>query len=141
MAVFALGPFNFVRLNTVGLIGGIPEGMEERTAITQRPGVQGTGIILMARKARPFAIETFVDVDTYAAGANLVQSYRSIVGQGLFGLVLRDVNYFLSYSLKFAVLSLQSPRVRPLGASSGGLSASAGAGVWATWGLVAVEGL
>jgi hypothetical protein len=111
---------------------GTPVASVPRLQVETRPGVNGIAIWDTASRGRPFTLSTTVDTDTIAAAQALLVLYRELIGSST------PTQYFQFnvFYANVAVLDVREDETSPLGASSGGLSTSAGALLRAQWDLV-----
>lgn len=125
--VYSLGTFDFIVLeNLAGGRGGAPELTQRHLDIVQRPGVQGTGFIDLARKGTPFQMRSLVDVASEADAQALVENYYLAVGGDKLEIVWRDNNYYSDHGIMFEVLRVEAPRSQIMTTIIGGLNVTNG---------------
>lgn len=122
MSVNSLGPFTFIRMDAVGRPHGMPPLLKTGTALAQRPGVPGTGVIDLARRGNPFPLATVVDVATNAAGENLRRLYSEAIATDALALVRAGYNYSELHGVKYIITDLQDDAVQPTLNAIGGLN-------------------
>ena len=137
MAIHSIGPFNFITLDGGGP-GGPPQIARERSMLVQRPGVNGTGVIQLGTKGRPFQMRSVVDTTSVAAGHDLQALYAAACNDALYAIISNGVNYATAYNTWYVVLDVEPLGVRRIGASVGGLSVPSFAVVLAGWTLLPV---
>ena len=113
------------------------ETVYQHTALIQRPGVDGTGMIQLGLKGDEFQLSSFVDVDTFANAQTLRLNYKSLCGASPQVLICAGTNYYNPLGHKFLVINVQSEAAR-IGKSTGGLVGGAQARVDAIWTLIPV---
>lgn len=127
----SIGRFNFT-----GLTGTLSPP-REIVSLDERPAVNGTELTKEGTKGRPFQVETWYDVASYAAARALGLEYRELIGGEPVELVKADVSSFLEgYSV--AVLDVQY-EATALAGSVGGLNPPAYGMVRAQWTLIAIS--
>jgi hypothetical protein len=139
MAQFSLESFDFIRLTIDGDPGNLPPVITPIAGMTQRPGVDGTGVFDHGTKGMPFQAESLVDVDSHETGHFLADDYRELILSGPLSLVYAGVDYEVDFETNYLVLDVKPINVRTIGASAGGLSGNAGAVVRATWKLLPIS--
>lgn len=138
MAVHSIGAFNFITLDGTAGPGAPPQIAREQSMLTQRPGVDGTGILQLGSKGRPFQMVSVVDATSVAAGHTLQSLYAAICNDALYTVIANDVNYATAYNTQYVVLDVEPLGVRRVGAAVGGLSSPSLAVVAALWTLLPV---
>lgn len=139
MATSFIGSFEFVTLHHPQDRGAPPLLTAEQTDIIQRPGVDGTAIMLMGVKGESFQMRSFVNVPTFALANDLMALYRDLIGEAPQTVVWNGVDYEIAYQVKYAVLDVKPISLRAVSVVSGGLSGGTGAVVDALWTLQPID--
>ena len=138
LPVNAIGPFNFISLGFPGDNAVAPPSGQMQCEITERPGVDGTGLIQLGIRGEPYPCRTTVDVPTLPDCHILYQDYLSIVGTRQL-LMRANIAYEQVHRANVFVLKVEAPRFKRLSAMSGGLNGlPAGWFVEVVWQLISV---
>lgn len=116
-----LGNFYFVALHGPTDRGTPPTLLAEQVETHQRPGVDGTAIIKLGRKADAFQMRSVVDTPSFAAAVYLASQYMTYQGQGPYGLIWGSVNFLSEFNVLYVPIKIEITKVRRLSCAAGGL--------------------
>lgn len=138
MSLDTLGNFQFVGWHRADDPAGAPELPREMTEIIQRPGVDGTGLLLLGSKGQPFQMRSAVDLQDGAQAVAVIDGYRQMIGAGAFRLIWGSIDFYAVYTVGYLVLDVTTLRMTTLSAKAGGITP--GATVWleSLWTLLPV---
>jgi hypothetical protein len=124
----SIGAFSFISLQ------GEYDWEQQRIAIDDRPGVEGMEFTLLGVKGQPFVMVSLVDVDSFAAGKQLIEDYKDLVA-GNPVTVWKNSEVYVSAK----VLNVTPLRLAKIQSAAGNKrSTSAGAILECRWDLVAI---
>lgn len=125
MALNQLGPFQFVSFRNRSSRFGAPEIIRQKTSTTQRPGTDGTGIILEGIKAPKFHMHSAVDVLSMAGAALLHAQYTTLIGAPAQLITWGGIVY-ANLNTAYSVLEVSDPDITRIATAAGGFHGSAG---------------
>lgn len=143
MAVNSLGSRTFIAIHPFGDPHGKCPVVREEPRITQRPGVDGTGIILTGERGQPFPALTFRDFTSLANAHAEFEVYRAMIGDGggynaPYQLIHWDVNYTTAHGTGYVVLDVMVRQMKPIKGATGGLVTNPTHVLVAEWTLLPV---
>lgn len=118
--IYSLGGFSFIDLAHANGRSGPPELPRERVEVIERPGLNGTGLLLLGAKGRPFPVRTLAGVTSRSAGLELIELYNSFVGADPLSLIWADESYTVNHGVAFQIVDVLRAEVIQIGASSAG---------------------
>lgn len=119
MKLNAIGPYQFISLASV------PRGAARQVEVTERPGVDGSGVVRTGRRGRPLQLASTVDVASQAVALELSLAYRELIGADPVELIWNNA-FFTAAGYAFLVLDVEAQDCRQLAASVGGLNQGLG---------------
>ena len=128
----SIGAFTFIALD------GNVVFPRPHAEISQRPGIDGTGLWLQGTFGDQFTLRSKVDKASMDTASDSMQAYGLNVGT-IAELVKDDLDYYDAYVVKFLVVAVRQVTMHAIETSSGGLNAPSAAWLEADWDLVAVE--
>lgn len=121
--IFSLGNFTFLTLARTDNTAGPPDFPRERLEVVERPGINGTGLILLGVKGRPFSVRGVVPVTSRPVGLDLVAAYHASITGDILTLIWADENITVEYGIGFQIVDVLEANVQGLAASSNGAGA------------------
>lgn len=138
MSQNSLGPHVFVTFHNPQDRGGAPAFVQQQTEIVQRPGVEGTGIILHGRKGQPFQMRSGCDYATLGDALDAFLAYNDSVGTDPAQLVWGGTDYEMTFNVLYGILHVELIRARRISCGAGGTETTPGAWLEALWTLVPI---
>jgi len=120
-------------------IVGLPDWLQQRLRIVERPGVDGLGVWLTGIRGKPATVRTRVDCFDLAAALAALDRYCAMVGNNPVAMTYAGQD-LTGFGVRFQVLGVHPAPdgVRTIAGGVGGLNATSGAWLECDWELVAV---
>lgn len=140
MSTNSLGDFEFVTFHHPEDHGAPPLLPARMGQVIQRAGADGSTVLQLGRKGRPFPMRSGVDVATFAEANDLLRDYMDAANEKPLGLIWGGANFGTAYGVQYIPVDVQPIRIRRISGVVGGLSGQPNC-FWleALWTLLPVE--
>jgi hypothetical protein len=137
MALYSLGPFQFISLCRVEDPSAPPPIPQQQLELIQRRGVNGTGFAQTGVRANQFQMLSKVDAVDFPSAVNQAYQYQAAAGNQPLSIVWADQS-FDAFNVQYVVLMAEPRKVRQLATAVGGLNPPSGAWLECLWTLIPV---
>lgn len=139
MALNQFGNFLFIAIHGPNDVGSPPANVATHVEVLQRPGFDGTAIIDLGKKGKPFQMRSVVDTQTPADALIMADLYRKSQGQGPFGLIWNGVNFYTDFDVVYVPIEVDVTKIRRLRTATGGIYPPSLGLVECLWTLMPIE--
>lgn len=119
---FFLGDVPFISLSRADGRSGPPDFPKEQVELIERPGIDGTGLLLLGRRGQPFPCRALTSVGSRQAGLDLLQTFVDAIGADPLPLIWANENLTNQYGVAYQILDVLETAVQPVTAASNGAS-------------------
>lgn len=112
--------WEFISLSRVDDPRGGPLIVREQCQLINRPGVDGTAVLLTGKRSDPFQMRSLIDILSLAVLPAALKAYTELIGKAV-EIHWQGVDYANDHDTKYMVLDVVVSRSGKLLARSGGL--------------------